>query len=383
MPSAILDRFQTICLDREPLIRLKSCKVPLPLNCGDSDMTSTSIHPQPTDRPTEMALNISRAKLFQLLNLRHHGDDSYNDKGTSPYDRVRDIDTKIESLLAELPWYFQLDEDGNPPQLPEHLHEIITWQHHILRTCICTQRIRMYRPFLSTGLEGARHRCLEAALDAVAVYKTLRKDVSQTSWHKFLPQAYQIFSVSVTVAALLLVEGNIDMPSLYESIKDMVTDLQILDRKGCHVPVATQGRKILLKLLSLIEMRVAGLPSPDETESLVPQISGIMGGERTTREYMGRLADDPSPATRTNENLREPGTGYTKSQTIGPEVDRPVLREHEDGLEVSWMGSLLEMSFDDLETGLDSEYMLDAPDTMALFNWDMTGFLANAQYAEL
>jgi hypothetical protein len=155
----------------------------------------------------------------------------------------------------------------------------------------------MYRPFLAADVEGARDRCVKAALDAVAVYRSLRQDIAQTSWYKFLPQAYQIFSVAVTMAALFLVEGNIHMPSLYEAVKDMATDLQILDHQGCHIlPVAMQGRKLLLKLLSLVEMRSSGVASPEEAQSLVSQMSCIMGGGRTTREYMSRLTDDPSPA---------------------------------------------------------------------------------------
>ena len=370
-------------MDRAPLIRLKQSRVPLPLNCGDSDMTETSICPRPMDQPTEMALNISRAWLFQLLNMRYHGDDNSNDATASPYDRIRDLDSRVERLLTELPWYFQINEHGQPPQLPEHLYERLTWQHHILRTCICTQRIRMYRPFLAEGIEGARDRCIKAALDAVAVYRSLRQDIALTSWHKFLPQAYQIFSVAVTVAALFLVEGNIHMPSLYETVKDMATDLQILDRHGCHVPVAMQGRKVLLKLLSLVEMRSSGVTSPEEAQRLVPQISCIMGGERTTREYMSRLTDDPSPAAQVCTTVPiGPETVRHRLHGDELEVDRSAIRGGGDDLEVSWVNALLEMTFDDMETASDSEGVTDAPSTLALFNWDMTGFLINAQQAE-
>jgi hypothetical protein len=35
-----------------------------------------------------------------------------------------------------------------------------------------------------------------------------------------------------------------------------------------------------------------------------------------------------------------------------------------------------------METASDSEGVTDAPSRLALFNWDMTGFLINAQQAE-
>uniref|UniRef100_A0A8H7K8I0 Zn(2)-C6 fungal-type domain-containing protein n=1 Tax=Bionectria ochroleuca TaxID=29856 RepID=A0A8H7K8I0_BIOOC len=107
------DMFQTICLDREPLVRLKDPGVPLPLNCDDHDMTVSSIHPKPLDVPTVMSMNIYRAQVFRILN-RHwcatHGDCLQSIEG------IRRLDSEIVELVTQLPWYFQLDEDGNPPK---------------------------------------------------------------------------------------------------------------------------------------------------------------------------------------------------------------------------------------------------------------------------
>lgn len=326
------------------------------------------------DVPTEIGLNICRAQLFQLLNMRYHDDDDYDESGL-PYERLQYIDSKIEKLLKELPWYFQINEHGQLPQLPGSLQEILTWQHHILRTCICTQRIRMHRPFLGAGIGDARDKCISAAENAVVVYRCLRKDNAPTSWHKFLPQAYQIFSVAVTVAALLLVERNIQIPSLYDAVKDMVEDLEILERHGCHVPVATEGRKVLLRLLTMIEKRTAGETASDEAQCLVPQISGIMGGERTTRAYMSRLATGASHA-----GMIPVRPGATSNEARNDDLEmNTAVTSVDDALDVSWISSLLDVSFDDMAGMFAFENMKDGGGKLALFNWDMTGLLMNAQ----
>jgi hypothetical protein len=335
------------------------------------------------DEPTMMSQNILRARVFQLLNLHYHGDDNCNNPTASPYGRIRNIDEKIDHLLQSLPWYFQLNDQGQPMQLPEAVHEVVTWQHHIIRTCICTQRIRMYRPFLGAGIDGARDTCVKAAVDAVSVYKALRQDISEAFWLKFLPQAYQIFSVAVTVAALFLVEGNLEVPDLYESMKDMVMDLQVVERRGCQVPVTIQGRKILLRMMSLIDTRNRSVPSPEEAHSLVPQISVVMGGERTTREYMNRLGDAPA----NNEMVTPASTGppdhdHWQDAQGNVEAGTSSTRRDSDELDNSWMTPLLDLSFSDMEMGFDSGGMVEAPSNMALFNWDMTGFLINAQHGE-
>uniref|UniRef100_A0A8H7K5F1 Transcription factor domain-containing protein n=1 Tax=Bionectria ochroleuca TaxID=29856 RepID=A0A8H7K5F1_BIOOC len=269
------DMFQTICLDREPLVRLKDPGVPLPLNCDDHDMTVSSIHPKPLDVPTVMSMNIYRAQVFRILN-RHwcatHGDCLQSIEG------IRRLDSEIVELVTQLPWYFQLDEDGNPPRLSEALREILTWQHHILRTCVSTQRIRMYRPFLANRVENAWENVVKAAEDALAVYRTLRLDGTTTSRQKFSTQAYQVFSVAVTVAALLLVEGSLPIPDAYNLIKDMAMDLRMLENQGCLVPVATHGHQVLLKMLTFFDRRWADPVSPEDAKRLVPDISTILGG---------------------------------------------------------------------------------------------------------
>ena len=328
------DMFQAICLDRPPLIRLSNLGVPLPLNCNDSDLTDKSVRPRPIEEPTVMSMNIFRARAFQLLNRnffqreaeldnpREEGADGHDPDHTrdSAYENVAALDRQMLDLMADLPWYFQLDADGCPPRLAEPLGERITWQHHILRTCISTQRIRMHRRFLRrprTGTNTSWQSCVSAAADSMLVYRALRTTGRGTpAWRqKFAPQAYQVFSVAVTVAALLLVEGSLPIPDVRRRLGEMVADLEVLEREGCRVPIAAHGRRVLVKMLVFCEARGAAAGatpvSPEEARGLVPDIAIILGGERNTRAYMDRLQNAPARGrTRAGETgQRQPDRG--------------------------------------------------------------------------
>ncbi|KAM0249658.1 hypothetical protein ACHAQJ_008955 [Trichoderma viride] len=307
------DTFQSICLDRPPLIRLESPGVPLPLNCNDSDITDTFLQPRPHDEPTVMMINIYRARFFKLMN--YHICFGNSDDARS-YDAICKLDDEVVNITRSYPWFYQLDQDGRPPPLPQPLGEILTWQNHIIRTCISTQRIRMYRPFLSPRVGDSWAKCIEAAEDAMAVYRAIRTNRSVTSLQKLLPQVYQIFSVAVTVTALLLVEDSLPIPNVRQQIRDMAEDLQILEDQGCVSLVASRGRLVLLKMLSLVDMGNDGAPAPEETDSLVSAIGFIFGGEQATRTYMQRLASR-------NQRLkgRASSTSTTRQQPTPTSMD--------------------------------------------------------------
>ncbi|KAL9567480.1 hypothetical protein ACKAV7_008430 [Fusarium commune] len=366
------DMFQTICLDREPLVRLKDPGVPLPLNCDDHDMTASSIHPKPLDVPTVMSMNIYRAQAFRILN-RHfcatHGDCLQSLEG------VRRLDAEIVELVTQLPWYFQLDEDGNPPRLPEPLHEILTWQNHILRTCVSTQRIRMYRPFLATHVEDVWENVVKAAEDALAVYRTLRLDRATTSRQKFSTQAYQVFSVAVTVAALLLVEGSLPIPDAYNLIKDMAMDLRMLENQGCLVPVATHGHQVLLKMLAFFDRRWTDPVSPEDAKRLVPDISIILGGESTTRAYMDRLSSQAQPRTPTR-TISAAGQQIAAGDVVDVRTVNNESGKPAEETEIT-PESLMDSSCGDMMEGIDPELFLENIRPLGLLDWDMTGLLVD------
>ncbi|KAK5996919.1 Agnestins biosynthesis cluster transcription factor AgnL11-like protein [Cladobotryum mycophilum] len=359
------DTFQSICLDWPSLIRVESPGVPLPLNCNDDDLTETSVNPRPLDKPTEMSMNIFRAQFFRLVN--HHLSSSGSD-ATRCYEAVRQLDNKILSLLSTFPWYLQLDTNGRPPRISQPFGQVLTWQHHILRTCISTQRIRMYRPFLSHRIGEAWENCVDAARDTLTVYGTLRGSIrSPTSQQKFFPQAYQIFSVAVTVSALLLIEGSLPIAKVYQQIKDMANDLGALQDHGCTSPVASHGRQVLLQILKMCDKRAS--TSAEDAGHLIPRISFVFGGERATRRYIDRLPRSQPPSSDPSLQLIQQLTPQSGQQGQG------VRTPHED--RTASMQSPIDVPADGVPDYY-ADFPMDETQFLNLLNFDMTGLLTEA-----
>ncbi|RVX67764.1 hypothetical protein B0A52_07887 [Exophiala mesophila] len=359
------DTFQSICLDRQPLIRVQFAKVPLPQNCHDSDLGDNFITPRSLEEPTAMSMNIYRAQVFQLINnaLMSEPDQLQS------YEAVVGLDRQLRDLMEQLPWYFQLDNQGNPKLFSGNF-EFLSWQHHILRTCVSTQQVRMYRAFLSDSSKRAQLNCARAVEDALAVYRSMRSAKSFQAQQKFFPQAYQVFSVAVTLVTLLLVERASvpDPAAARRDVETMAADLALLEAQECGVPVAVNGRKVLLTMLSLLEQ--GEQCSPDDTERLVPSISVILGGETSTREYLGRRVESPTAHIATTPGVDdqsghageplddEARLAQSTIQDIGPSVPLGELTEGTD------------MMFDYADLQLEDSY--------DLFSWDMTGLLSDA-----
>lgn len=322
-----------------------------------------------------MSMNIHRARVFQILN-RHFC--ANNGAGFGSYDDIQTLDAEILEVVAKLPWYFQLDDRGQPPRIAAPLYEILTWQNHILRTCISTQRIRMYKPFLAARVEGAWDNVVKAAEGALVVYQTLRIDRAPTSRLKFLAQAYQIFSVAVTIAALLLIEGTLPIPDVQQKLRNMATDLKMLEVQGCPVPVATRGRQILLRMLTLYENRATDPKSPEDAARLVPDISVILGGEHTTQAYMRRLASQVQAVTPESVPVITQQTPPMDEEGQD-ETDVPAILNREGIVnfspqpldQITWGAGVL--------SDLDPALFLEDESSFEILNWDMTGFLADAQ----
>lgn len=320
-----------------------------------------------------MSMNIYRARIFQIINKVLVSDPSQFKSG----DAVIDLDRQLLEVMEKLPWYFQLEADGKAKQFPTS-YDFLIWQHHILRTCVSTQRIRMYRPFLADHNGIAWSNCLSAVEDAMAVYRTLRANKSLGMQQKFFPQAYQIFSVAVTMVTILLVERSMPHFSRFKlDIETMTADLGLVDAQACPVPVAVNGRKVLLKMLALLEQGC----SPEDAERLVPDISTIIGGENTTRAYLGRRGTQETPGQGTfqevagQQNQQEP---ITESRGDEP---NPL-----SGSAISTFGSVLPNPADDtslLSYPEPSDFNFDfdefqLSDSYDLFGWDMTGLLSGA-----
>ncbi|KAK5034542.1 hypothetical protein LTS07_003463 [Exophiala sideris] len=348
--------------DTPPLIQVHLSEVPFPLNCNDVDLGEDFARPHSLDEPTAMSMNIYRARVFQLINKALVSDPS----SFKSYKFIVDLDRELLGVMDGLPWYFQLDADRKAKLFPG-AYDFLPWQNHILRTCVSTQRIRMYRPFLADHTNNSFDKCLLAVEDALTVYKTLRDDEAVASQPKFYAQAYQIFSVAVTLAALLLVERIIPQAAqLRVDIQAMATDLGVLEDQASPVPVAVNGRSVLLRMIKLFEQGASC--SPEDTERLVPDLSTILGGESSTRAYLGRRT----------------GHGSQRQSSVvqvTPAAERGTSAQVQEYHTVADPVTNDQLSFDPMvEPGEGifdfDEYQLEDP--YGLFSWDMTGLLSDA-----
>jgi hypothetical protein len=228
-----------------------------------------------------MSANIFRAETFKIFRKLFVNDSEY----VSSYEYVKSIDMEAEKLVAEFPWYFQIDSKRECAKLPPGF-DFITWQHHTLHSCICMQRIRMNRPFLHARIGDSWSVCAKAANDVLAVYQNLRGPDEERfrKSQKFFVQGYQIFSAAVALAAFLLVERSFPVATIRKDIEMVISDLSLGDEASTTM---ADGKKILAKMLAMYDARDA--EDPLESESLVPEISSVMGGEQTTRKYLKRL----------------------------------------------------------------------------------------------
>ena len=225
-----------------------------------------------------MSGNIFRAETFKIYRKLFANDSEY----LSSYDYVKSIDLEVEKLVAEFPWYFQINSSRECAKLPAEF-DFITWQHHTLHSCICMQRIRMNLPFLHARISDSWSVCAKAANDVLAVYRNLRGPDEEgfRRSQKFFVQGYQIFSEAVALAAFLLVERSFPVATIREDIEMVISDLSLGDEASSTM---ADGKKILAKMLAMYDARDSA-----ESESLVPEISSVMGGEQTTRKYLKRL----------------------------------------------------------------------------------------------
>lgn len=249
------------------------------MNCNDDDMTETSIKRRPFEEPTEMSYNILRAKLMAVLQKLYVD----NCSRLSSYDFIQQIDGEMMQLVESFPWFFRIrsDEEGIPT-LAMGVSEY-SWAQHLLHSCICVQRIRMYRPFLHPPVGAASRICRESAEDVLSVYALLRSSCGEPLRRspKFALQSYQIYSAAVALAAFLLVERTFPSQRIRKDIEMVIADLV---RGEISDAVTVDGSKLLQKMLDSYD-RHDHFNSRD-SERLVPAIATVFGGEQTARNYL-------------------------------------------------------------------------------------------------
>lgn len=290
--------------------------MPFPVNCDDIYVTESSIDPRPLHEPTDASANILRAKVFIVFRKLFHSDSEL----LSSYDYIQSVDSELEAIIADFPWYFQISScQGLLPS-----RETIAWQYHMVHSLLCMQRIRMHRPFLQQRLGTSWEVCAKSASEVLSVYKVLRTpDIERLRRsQKFYVQAYQIYSAAVAQAAFLLVEQTFPVEILRQDVEMVISDLSLGGLDGMGVSTMKDGKRILRKMLDMYDR--GGLREPLESESLVPEISAVFGGEQTTRRYLNRcdlsyvLNGDPGHTQAEEENHHPEQYRYPTQTRGGP-----------------------------------------------------------------
>ncbi|CDK26232.1 unnamed protein product [Kuraishia capsulata CBS 1993] len=283
------DTYQAFCMSRPPLIRCTSAVTPLPSNCHDSEITKCSIKVRPMSEPTYVSVTILIIQLMRICNHLWEENGVY----TTDINRVIEVDKKMNQLLEQRPWYLQFLPDGSLPKLPEaeNMH-LVHWQFQNLYSCIMTQKLRMFRVYLSPRNQYAYNAC-EAAIHSVFdVYDQLRKIPNIEGTSTFLVQGYQTFSGAVALSAFLLVEQPHNADDVFEEVARLLEDMKIRKLSGVEHPVVTQGAKIIAKMMDILGKRK--LVSDNATKQSLVGISNkiytVFGGKVVAKSYVDRAS---------------------------------------------------------------------------------------------
>jgi hypothetical protein len=282
------DTFNALSLGRKPLIRSYHSTVSYPSNCNDDDITPDFIKLKSSKVPTDNSFNIHRAHMMKVLNgifeKKHHKNkqtlSEINNIENPTFKGLLEID--IELLESSKGWYFELDKDGNIP----YVNDIrIQFQHHMLHTCICIHRFRIYQNFLSDGIPIAWEVGKTAAKSLFQVYRKLRQ-VYDLRNPLFLSQIQQSFTGSIIQSMLMLLNHKLsvlDKSSLYRDIDLMLNDLDTLGKEAFILKpeVLKESFKVLNHLKKSFNKKLVELEK-DQKDI----VSNVFGGRDMTDNYL-------------------------------------------------------------------------------------------------
>lgn len=273
-----------MCLARTPLIQSYLSRVPLPLHCNNIDITETSISVRPETEPTDLSLLIQKFKFFRVFNKFY----KENCDHIHRREFVEAIDAELMHLEESSPWFQKIENLGRISDTPSDLDHV-PWGNYILHSCLCQQRLRMYRPFLQARIPEAWDKCVHAAESALDVYRALRAqnlgEFRRSS--KFKGTSYQIFSVATFLSLFLLIERPSPADKIRSDIDIVLSDLEYGSRHhDCH-PAQAERTKVLRQIIAICDSQDP-TSRPNATMQIIRIISTVFGGESSSRSYLNR-----------------------------------------------------------------------------------------------
>ncbi|KFY34774.1 hypothetical protein V494_06493 [Pseudogymnoascus sp. VKM F-4513 (FW-928)] len=271
----VSDTYHAMSTQNPTLVQSYQSPVPAPLNCSDMDISASTITVHASDEPTEMSMNIARGQIFQVFNrlLMDHG------AHLDSFEFVVSLDAELFDVMDQFPWFFKPKFAHRWAELSPEFH-FVPWAYQLLNGCICMQRIRMYWPFITTKPDTAWEVIMAAASDALTVYQMIRG--MQQRPIKDLQNCgiiyYQLFSVAVTLASLLLVhrpEFHNQVRVIRGRIETVALDLAQLSTEEVS-PLASEQSKIIGEILEMYDF--PSKVDPRSTNLLISQLRMALGG---------------------------------------------------------------------------------------------------------
>ncbi|KAH3688620.1 hypothetical protein WICPIJ_000394 [Wickerhamomyces pijperi] len=285
------DSFFALSLGNRPMINSYESKVPFPANARDEDITREWVKVRSRDVPTYNSFNIYRAHMMKLFNGVFV--DSHLEKVCvlQKYPHLEFVKDKIfKGLLAidielcdnENSWFFKLDKHGNIPFVKDNR---VHFQHHMLHTCICIHRFRIYQNYLSDDIPIAWEIGKSSALSLFKVYRKLR-EIYDIKNPLFLSQIHQSFTGSVIQSMLLLLNHKLtgtEQMGLYQDIELMLSDLDVLS-KDVFILKPEVLKESLATLQALKKNLSKNIVALEGNEMDI--VSNVFGGRKTIDNYL-------------------------------------------------------------------------------------------------
>lgn len=155
-----------------------------PVNANDEDLVDGMKGVgQPIDQPTSMSYCLQRYRLAEICReITDSEPFAAAGVGQIPYEKVREIDSKMAAFLSGLPSFFSLDFNvDNLPETDPRRSNPITVQRYIMNSLSNAQRCRLHLPYLTRSSKEPKYRysrdaCLGAARMVIRTERQLQNE---------------------------------------------------------------------------------------------------------------------------------------------------------------------------------------------------------------
>ncbi|KAJ5624774.1 transcriptional regulator family: Fungal Specific TF [Penicillium lagena] len=277
-------------------IHMHHMNVREPLNLDDDDLEQND-NGMPLCTPTSMSYTLQRLKLAVICRqivdetaFEHfHGQDV-------PYDKILDLDRRIQQAYAEVPNFFRFDQSSRREFISFYRERpTIAYQRALLQQGYHSRLCRLHRHYFVRGSKDPRYSyshvvCLQSARKVLEVKRIMDEEEPQ-----FTPHSSVVWSVMHHVfmaAVILLIDVCFNWDDiLAEKRKQEVLDAcRTLNRAQKSSSIAKEGINAMMAILQrhwkLQKRPLAGAfqsepsPIPVQTAPISKQQQATLSGSR-------------------------------------------------------------------------------------------------------